>query len=340
MAAPAQAANWRILCIDDEPDLLEILKTILGMEHEVVTAHDGVEAVGMLDLCEADFVICDVRMPRMDGFQTVEAIRRHPDYVDIPVFFLTAETGREKAKQGFAAGCDLYLTKPFDAERLLENIRHFQENSGRSPRPKRLTPDQAEEAARGELKTAPAAAQPVATGLPRVIVVSPRDSDLSTARTALSQSCECVVCADPLNSINQLFRYEPDVLIINPAIPQLSGWGLVQLIRQNPRLKGLSILLIDDPMKKFDERLVPAITSQPLIPAGASAAQVASAVENLVGRPDFRIRPKTSRVEDLVASEAEAKKRIDVETVKNARAAKARRDRYSEIQDWIDKNRS
>ena len=77
-APSSSSEKWRILCIDDEPDILDILRTTLELKHEVVTARDGVEGVGMLDLCEADFVICDVRMPQMDGFQTVEAIRHHP----------------------------------------------------------------------------------------------------------------------------------------------------------------------------------------------------------------------------------------------------------------------
>ena len=128
----------RILCIDDEPDILTILSATLGMKHEVVTANDGVEAVAMLDVCDADFIICDVRMPHMDGFQTVEAIRRHPDYATSPVFFLTAEHGADKAKRGFASGGDLYLTKPFDPARLLQNIDYFLTESECEPRPKRF----------------------------------------------------------------------------------------------------------------------------------------------------------------------------------------------------------
>ena len=61
---------------DDDRFLRHALGQMLtDAGYTVVTARDGMEAVGMLDLCDADFVICDVRMPQMDGFQTVEAIR-------------------------------------------------------------------------------------------------------------------------------------------------------------------------------------------------------------------------------------------------------------------------
>jgi len=137
-AAPSASSpvRWRILCIDDEPDILTVLRATLSARHEVVTAASGVEALKILGLCEPDFVICDIRMPALDGFATVEAIRQIEAYQDIPVFFLTAETSRTAARRGFEVGCNLYLTKPFDPMRLLDNIDYFTRESGHVVRPK------------------------------------------------------------------------------------------------------------------------------------------------------------------------------------------------------------
>ena len=96
--------KWRILCVDDDAEILSLLKMTLTMHHEVVTAEGGLEALRIIGLCEPDFVICDVRMPDLDGFATVSTIRRHPDYADIPVFFLTAEKTRDGARRGFESG--------------------------------------------------------------------------------------------------------------------------------------------------------------------------------------------------------------------------------------------
>lgn len=136
--------KWRILCVDDEPDILTVLKAALSTKHEVVTALSGVEALKIIGACEPDFIICDIRMPKMDGYQTVEAIRKQPAYSDIPVFFLTAERGKDAARKGFAAGCNLFLTKPFDPIRLLENIEYFTRESGHVVRPKGYSLDQLE----------------------------------------------------------------------------------------------------------------------------------------------------------------------------------------------------
>jgi len=134
--AGAPPGTWRILCVDDDTDVLAVLSTALATRHEVVTAESGIEALKIIAVCEPDFVICDVRMPILDGFATVEAIRQHPAYADIPVFFLTAERGRDSAKRGFEAGCNLYLTKPFDPMRLLDNIDYFTRESGHTVRAK------------------------------------------------------------------------------------------------------------------------------------------------------------------------------------------------------------
>jgi CheY-like chemotaxis protein len=345
-ASSPSGGKWRILCIDDEPDILDILRVTLELKHEVVTARDGIEAVGMLDLCDADFVICDVRMPQMDGFQTVEAIRRHPRYTAIPVFFLTAETSAEMAKRGFASGCNLYLTKPFDPMRVLQNIDYFLQESGMEPRAKRHTPQEIEEEARRakEISAAPppaAAVEPVAAVEPakvRIIVVCNVQDQLHRFHAALAKRYECVACADPLASLQQMFRYDPDILIINPAIPQLSGWGLVQMIRQNSKLKALPILLVDDPAKPLDRRFVPAITDQPLLSATAGEGAVLDSVRHVVQTPGFRLRPKRATLQQLTAEEEQIRRTLLTEQVKRQGQERLMRDRFRRIQDFIDKN--
>jgi CheY-like chemotaxis protein len=341
-APPSPTGKWRILCIDDEPDILDILRVTLGLEHEVVTAHDGVEAVGMLDLCEADFVICDVRMPQMDGFQTVEAIRKHPKYMSVPVFFLTAETSAEMAKRGFASGCNLYLTKPFDPMRVLQNINYFlQESGGLQPRVKRHTPEQvAEEMKRAkDISAVPAPPPaPIEPDKVRIIVVCHQQDQLRRFHGALAKHYECVACADPLASLQQMFRYDPDILIINPAIPQLSGWGLVQMIRQNPKLKALPILLVDDPTKPLDPRFVPAITGEPLLPATATESAIQDSVRRVIQAASFRLRPKRATLRQLTAEEDQTRRALLSEQVKRQEQERVERDRFRRIQDFINKN--
>jgi len=347
------AKNWRILCIDDEPDILEILSVALGMKHEVVTAGDGLEAIGMLDFCDADFILCDVRMPHMDGFQTVEAIRRHPDYVTTPVFYLTAETSAEMARRGFASGANLYLTKPFDPMRVLSNIDYFLAESGQQQREKRMSPEEvirkaqeppaprAAPVASRPAKTAQApAAKPevIETGRARVIVVCADEGQMSRACRGLEAGYECLPCADPLASLQQMFRYEPDILIINPAIPKLSAVGLAQMIRRNPKLRGLVILLMDDVKKPLDQRVVPSMTNQPVLKAYASPAEVAMAVERVTADPEFRPRPKHASIRDLLADEERMRRSLQEEDRRQQRQDMQVREKYRRIQTFIDRN--
>jgi len=152
---------WRILCVDDEPDILIVLRAALSARYEVVTAQSGVEALKILGLCEPDFVICDLRMPGLDGFATIEAIRQIPSFADVPVFFLTAETSRDAARHGFEVGCNLYLTKPFDPMRLLTNIDYFTKESGHTVRPKSHTLAEVAKAIEAARRSPAPAPQPV-----------------------------------------------------------------------------------------------------------------------------------------------------------------------------------
>jgi len=354
--------KWRILCIDDDPDVLLILHSTLGIRHEVVTAKNGVEAVAMLDTCDADFIICDVRMPTMDGFQTVEAIRRHPAYFDVPVFFLTAETDRRMAQRGFKSGANLYLTKPFDPMRLLKNVDYFLQESGQQPRPKRLTPDAATrmattappapvaptpqpapplQASEPSARTAQKAPQPPAApayvGRPRIVVICADRPQLKRIHDALEEDFECVACADALASLQQLFRYEPDVLMINPAMPRLSGWGLVQMIRQNPKLRGIHIILLEDARQAVDRRLAPAITAYPPLSAAAAPEAILAAVHEVAHAKGFAVRPKLSAFDALVKEEEELRRRLTDEEQRQRRQDQSKTQRYRRIQEFIDK---
>jgi len=333
------SALWRILCVDDEPDVLEILSITLGTKHEVIVAHDGVEAIGMLDLGEPDFIVCDVRMPNMDGFQTVEAIRCHPRFGDIPVFFLTAEVEREKAQKGFAVGGNLYLTKPFEPLRVLENIDYFLKEHGRQPRDKSLTLSEVEREAKRLGQPEPQAPVQVDPTEVRIVIIGALQPQVDRIYSALQDQYACVKCADPADSLQHLFRYDPDILIINPAIPKLSGFGLVQMIRHNEKLHTLPIVMVQDKNKPFDERLLPSLTPFPPLNAAATPGDVQDAVEQVIRSDGFFIRPKRASIEQMQAEEKKVHRNLSTSAAREARRQDSRRQRYERVQTFIDKNR-
>ncbi len=138
-------AKWRILIVDDEDDIRSIVRASLATKYEVVEAHDGVDALAKIDIVEPDFIILDVMMPLMDGFQTCEAIRRHPRFKNLSVLFLSALNTKEDMKKGYGAGATLYLAKPFDPSRLLRNVDLYFETDPPPIARKRYTMEQLKE---------------------------------------------------------------------------------------------------------------------------------------------------------------------------------------------------
>ena len=110
----------KILVVDDNPDLREVISIFLGGEgYEVVTASDGEEALSLMDNT-IDLVILDVMMPGMSGYKVCAEIRERSM---VPVLFLTAKPQDSDKSMGFSSGGDDYLSKPFSYNELLARIK-------------------------------------------------------------------------------------------------------------------------------------------------------------------------------------------------------------------------
>ena len=115
--------NHRILVVDDEQDLCEILKFNLETEgYEVETASSAEEAL-TLDLPTFDLMLLDVMMGGMSGFAMAKKLKADPETKDIPVVFLTARDTENDTVTGFNLGADDYISKPFSIREVLVRIR-------------------------------------------------------------------------------------------------------------------------------------------------------------------------------------------------------------------------
>jgi DNA-binding response OmpR family regulator len=107
----------KILLIEDDPNLSEILKDYLEiLGYDIVRCFDGLEGLSAFYRQSFDLCLLDVMMPKKDGFTLAEDIRKINK--DIPIIFITARSFKEDRIQGFKVGCDDYICKPFSTEEL------------------------------------------------------------------------------------------------------------------------------------------------------------------------------------------------------------------------------
>ena len=120
----------RVLVVDDEPNILELLSVSLRFQgFEVVTASTGAEGLDTARTFRPDAVILDVMMPGMDGFGLLKRLRA--DGVDAPVLFLTAKDAVEDKISGLTLGADDYVTKPFSLEEVVTRLRVILRRAGK-----------------------------------------------------------------------------------------------------------------------------------------------------------------------------------------------------------------
>lgn len=113
----------RLLVVDDEPNLLLAVAAVLRDEgFDVTTVRSGREALVSVAQSAPDLIVSDVRMPGMDGFELARRLRATANFALIPIVFLTAKDETEDRVEGFRAGVDVYLTKPFEPDELVAVI--------------------------------------------------------------------------------------------------------------------------------------------------------------------------------------------------------------------------
>jgi two-component system OmpR family response regulator len=128
------AAEARLLVVDDEPNIRELLSASLRYAgFEVATAADGQQALAMATTFRPDLLVLDVMMPGLDGFGVVRRLRESGRHT--PVLFLTARDAAEDKVSGLTLGGDDYVTKPFSLDEVLARIRAVLRRSTGPQRP-------------------------------------------------------------------------------------------------------------------------------------------------------------------------------------------------------------
>ncbi len=115
--------NKTIMVVDDNPDIITIVKTILeGKGYTVLSAFSGIELLNLVKNQKPDLIILDIMMPEMDGLEVLSRLKAVSDTATIPVILLTAKVQYEDVLGGYKLGADYYITKPFTSTQLVNGI--------------------------------------------------------------------------------------------------------------------------------------------------------------------------------------------------------------------------
>lgn len=116
----------KILIVEDSEDILETTSEILELKgYAVKTAINGLKGLESAKKSPPDLIISDIMMPKMDGYEMLEALRSDAKTAMIPFIFLTARAQKTDILRGAVSGADRYLTKPFTMAELLKTIKEI-----------------------------------------------------------------------------------------------------------------------------------------------------------------------------------------------------------------------
>ena len=122
----AEALNARsdsrtdyVLIADDNADMRQHIRSLLGNQYKTLTASNGIEALGLTRKYRPALVLSDIMMPEMDGIALLKAVKNDPELCHIPVILITARAGEESRIEGIEIGADDYIVKPFSSRELI-----------------------------------------------------------------------------------------------------------------------------------------------------------------------------------------------------------------------------
>ena len=124
-APTANASASHVLVVEDNSELLRLMKRLLQPHYHVLTANNGREALQIIQNNRIDLVVSDVMMPEMDGYELTDHIKHNDIYSHLPIILLTAKTTEDDQRKALLTGADAYITKPFkirDLQLRIDNL--------------------------------------------------------------------------------------------------------------------------------------------------------------------------------------------------------------------------
>ena len=228
----------RILVIEDNPTNLELMSYLLKhFGHEVSVATDGEEGLNAARRANIDLIVCDVQLPKIDGFGIAARLKGHPTFRTIPLIAVTALAMVGDRDKLLTAGFDGYISKPIDPEKFVRQVEAFIPSH---------SPGIAMEAAPQELAAKPdmrAASEDKARAT--ILAVDDSSANLHLIRSTLEPSGYKVIAVSTIEEAMAMAReFSPDLIISDLHMRGETGFDFIKKIKRDLRLKNIPFVFL------------------------------------------------------------------------------------------------
>ena len=213
----------KIIFVDDVNYTLITVKDKLKEYYEVYPAQSVEIMFEILERMKPDMILLDVNMPDVGGYEAIKQLKANEKYSDIPVMFLTGQSGKESVVEGLSLGAVDYVTKPFSSALLIERIE-FQ-----------LNPESREKVSKLDDED---------TSKPAVLAVDDVSSMLMAIRFALRDKYRVFMLSNSEEVEDFLRKKTPDLIILDYNMPGRDGFELIPVIRSFPEHKDTPIIFL------------------------------------------------------------------------------------------------
>lgn len=222
-----------IVIIEDTPANLELMSYLLeAFGHTVFSAGDGDEGLILVRRTNPELIICDVHLPKVDGYEVARHLKHDPDFSTIPLLAVTALAMVGDREKGIAAGFDGYLYKPIAPETFVSEVEHYlpRERHGISPMRHALTETQDQEISN------------LAHG--KILVVDDTAVNRELTSDMLKPMGYDVWMTHSVEEAYTLAcAYQPDLILSDLHMPSENGFSLFRRLQANPKLARIPFVL-------------------------------------------------------------------------------------------------
>jgi two-component system cell cycle response regulator len=230
----------RILVIEDNPANLDLMMYLIGaFGHIAVSARDGREGLRAAAQVKPDLILCDIHLPKIDGYEVVRRLKSDPHCCSIPTVAVTALAMVGDRDRVLQAGFDGYLAKPINPEAFVQQIKGFVNSSPLACQNKHRRP----ETSRPVPKPA------------KILVLDNVQANLEFACATLKPSgYDVMTSLRSSEALEMANRHTPDLILSDICMAEGNGYDFIRAVKANPRLARIPFIFITSSMCEAEDR--------------------------------------------------------------------------------------